>query len=140
MATYGALERMMVYMITKSENRKCLGPATRPHSKGVSDVWKSQRKETCFDRDGTLFPDFGKEAPSEKNFRLNVERLVENAMILLDVPVPVDEEKEGLEHYAYLLYIFETLRSNPTEKVELGKIAGVGLTKTALSDAARLLK
>ena len=88
MATYGALERMMVYMITKSENRKCLGPATRPHSKGVSDVWKSQRKETCFDRDGTLFPDFGKEAPSEKNFRLNVERLVENAMILLDVPVP----------------------------------------------------
>lgn len=145
--SYAALSRMCNYMIANNDNRKTkLGPAVKPGSTGIADIYKKQRIETCFKNDGTeVREEFKPKPPSENTFRTNIERLVANSFVLADVNIPEEteidmEDNDTLEHYAYLLPKFEELRTNPTEKVPVGQVAGIGLTKSALLDAVSGMK
>jgi hypothetical protein len=80
--------------------------------------------------------------PNERTFRLNVERCVANGLLLKQADLSADfqeisSDDAEVRENAYLLTLFEQLRTNPTEACNVAEDAtpGLGLTSKALENA-----
>jgi hypothetical protein len=142
--SYEGFMRICEYMIANDLSRKeKLGPASKPGSSGIGAIYKSQLQETCYNLDReTLHPAFRPSPPNDRTFRLVVDRIYENAIILSKEESPAEyvenlADPEYLREYAKYLPKFEELRSNSTEALD-GSVPGLGLTTKALDNAITL--